>query len=464
MPDVPDNNFLLTGEGNVTQPAELDDCDCFEPFISQVLVSPVPKPAPKPEPLSLMPVLDRVLRDNGLLPTPTETTPETEFPAPAAAEGTGDTELAQPSEILPAPVEAPLPPPRIASAAELFTWIKRCLLAQTHLPDDAAELVAFWVISTWFQDTLTVLPCLVITGAAHAASCVLHVLNNFCREAKLLSGFRRNHLGALHMGCKTNLISDPNLDRRTAGLLGDLTDKNFKVVERYSLISYAKSTAIYAGENPETPKIQNSIHIHLAPTNAEPSASPQWLQEMIERVPVHLSQYCNKNLNSVLRSKWVPSGLSSELAAIASPLGRCLTNAPELQLRLVALLKTRDKQRQAELSNTNEAIVLEATSALCLDGREHAYAREIAAAVNRRFEARGEATRLRAEHVGHTLKGLGLPTHRLSQSGNGLKFDKATVAKIRELAAMYMLDVMEDTRAETGNLPSQQAAENNNVE
>ena len=57
MPDVPDNNLLLTGEGYVTQPAELDNCDCFEPFISQVSVSPVPKPAPKLKPLSLMPVI-----------------------------------------------------------------------------------------------------------------------------------------------------------------------------------------------------------------------------------------------------------------------------------------------------------------------------------------------------------------------------------------------------------------------
>ena len=460
MPDVPDNNLLLTGEGYVTQPAELDDCDCFEPFISQVLVSPVPKPAPKPEPLSLMPVLDRVLRDNGLLPTPTETTPEAEFPTPAAAEGTGDTELAQPSEILPAPVEAPLPPPRIASAAELFTWIRRALSAQTNLPDDAAELVTFWVISTWFQDALTVLPCMVITGAAHEASCVLHVLNNFCREAKLLSGFRRNHLGVLHLGCKTNLISEPNLDRRTAGLLGDLTDKNFKVVERYSLISYAKATAIYAGENPETPKIQNSIHIHIPPTNAKPSTLPQWLQKMTERVPVHLSQYCDNNLMSVLRSKWVPSGLSSELAAIASPLCRCFPDAPELQQRLVALLKTRDKQRQAEMSNTKEAVVVEATRTLSRDGRDHAYSHEIADKANQLFEARGEATRLRAEHVGYTLKGLGLPTHRLSQSGNGLTFDKATVARIHELAAMYMVDVMEDTPAEAENLHSSQTTEN----
>ena len=459
MPDVPDNNLLLTGEGYVTQPAELDNCDCFEPFISQVSVSPVPKPAPKLKPLSLMPVIDRVLRDNGLLPTPTETTPETEFPAPAAAEGTGDTELAQPSEILPAPVEAPLAPPRVATAGELVTWIKRCLLAQTHLPDDAAELVAFWVISTWFQDTLTVLPCLVITGPAHDAGCVLHVLDNFCRKAELLAGFRRSHLDALR-SCQTNLVSEPNLDKRTAALLSNLTDRNFLVVQGPYVACYSKSTAIYAGENPETHRILNSIHIHMAPTNAEPSAPPRWLQKMIKRVPVHLDQYRNRNLRYLHRWTWAPSGLPCEMATIATELGRPMVDAPELRQKLVALLKTQDKQRLFDMSNTIEAVVLEATRTLCCDGREHAYAREIAVAANHLLEARGERARLSPEKVGHTLKRLGLRTRAISQSGHGLTFDKATVAGIYELAAMYMVDVMEDMPAEAKNLHSSQTTEN----
>ncbi len=460
MPNVPENNLLLTAEGCLTQPAELDDGGCFEPFIPQVSVSPVLKPAPKPKPLSLMPVIDQVLRDNGLLPTPTDTTPETEFRAPAAAEGTGDTELAQPSEILPAPVEAPLPPPRVATAGELVTWIEQTLLARTRLPEDAAELVAFWVISTFFQDALTILPCLVLTGTAHDAVVVLRVLRDFCRQAALLAGFGRSHLSVLQWGCKTNLVSEPTLDKRTAALLGNLTNRNFMVVERGSLVSCAKSTAIYVGENPETHKIQNSIHIHIAPTNATPLAPPQWLHKIIERVPVHLDQYRNKNLSDVHRWTWVPFGLSSEAAAVATALGRGIVNAPELRQKLVDLLKTQDQQRLSEMSNTIEAVVLEATRTLCCDGREHAYAREIAAAANHLLEARGETARLSPEKVGHRLKRLGLRSHPLSQTGHGLTFDKATVARIYELAAMYMVDVMEDTPAEAKNLHSSQTTEN----
>jgi hypothetical protein len=64
-------------------------------------------------------------------------------------------------------------------------------------------------------------------------------------------------------------------------------------------------------------------------------------------------------------------------------------DAPELRQKLVTLLKTQDQLRLSEMSDTSEAIVLEATRALSRDGRQQAYAREIAVEVNRRLEARG---------------------------------------------------------------------------
>jgi hypothetical protein len=93
------------------------------------------------------------------------------------------------------------------------------------------------------------------------------------------------------------------------------------------------------------------------------------------------------------------------------------------------------------MSDTIEAVIVETTLALCRDGRKHAYAREIAAEVNPRLEARGEGVRLGPEKVGHRLKKLGLRTRPLSQSGNGLTFDKTTVAAIQQLAAMFGVEV-----------------------
>jgi hypothetical protein len=170
---------------------------------------------------------------------------------------------------------------------------------------------------------------------------------------------------------------------------------------------------------------------------------------MIKRLPIHLIQYREKNLDYVKHWTWVPSGVPSETAAIATALGRGIVDAPELRLKLVALLKTHDQQRLTEMSNTSEAIVIEATRAISRGGREHAYVREIAAEANRLLEARGETVRLNPEKVGHRLKSLGLRTHRLTLAGNGLTFDKVTIALIEQLAAVY---VEEDLLAETENL------------
>ena len=121
-------------------------------------------------------------------------------------------------------------------------------------------------------------------------------------------------------------------------------------------------------------------------------------------------------------------------------------DAPELQQKLVALMKTLDQQHRSEMSNSIEAIVVEAIQALNRGGRERAYVRETAAEVNRHLEARGETARLTPEKVGHVMKKLGLRTRRLSQAGNGLTYDNATVARIQQVAAVY---VMEDLSAET---------------
>ncbi|HMG84816.1 MAG TPA: hypothetical protein VK574_03695 [Terracidiphilus sp.] len=444
--NIPENSLPPIAEP--TSKLVVGECgECFQAVVA-------PAPTPKPKTPSYIAAFERYCRQLGGGTTSTHAGTETGLSAPAEDGSTGNAEMKQPHEIL----TAPLPPPRVATGVELFTWIKQIILAQTRLPEDAAELGTFFAISTWFQDVLTILPCLVITGPAHDARVVLHVLRHFCRQPALLAGFQRSHLSVLHRNCKTILASEPDLGKRTADLLCNLTDRNFLVVEGGSLACYSKSTAIYAGENPLSHKIQNSIHIDISPANAAPPATPQGLQKMIASIPVHLDQYRNKNLSYVHRCTWVPSGLSSETEAIATSLGRCIVDAPELRQKLVALLKTQDQQRLYEMSNTTKAIVVEAIWAFIREGRKYAYAGEIATKANRLREARGETARLGPENVGHELKSLGLPTHRISQAGNGLTFDPPTVAKIQQLAAMY---VMEDTPAESENLHGSQTTDNN---
>ena len=368
----------------------------------------------------------------------------------------------QPNEVTTSTVGAPvsLPPPP-SKTVQIFNWIKQSIQAQTHLPGVVSSLVAFWVISTWFQEALTVLPCLVISGPAHDATLVLRILKDFCRGPALLAGFRRSDLITLNFGCQTMLISEPNLDNRAAALVGNLTNQDFMIVEEGSRIYCARSRAIYIGEDPAIKRIQHSISINISPTDAELPSPPQWLQQNIKHVPGHLKQYREKNLDHVRRLEFSPSGLSSETAVIAKALGSCLVDAPDLQEQLVALLKAQHQQHLAEKSDTGEAVVIEAAFALSLNGKEHVYVREIATEANRLLENRGESMKLSPEKVGHRLRKLGLPTRRLTQAGNGLIWDKATIAALQQLAALY---VGEDLIAKTENHHCSQVTENKDVE
>jgi hypothetical protein len=125
------------------------------------------------------------------------------------------------------------------------------------------------------------------------------------------------------------LVWEPDLGQRTADLLSNLTDRLFLVVGGGSLGCHSAPTAIYAGENPGRHNIQNSIHIHLTATNQAPPARPQGLQKTIGSVRAQLDQYRKTNLNNVKAGTWVPVGLSSETAAIATALGRGVVDAPE---------------------------------------------------------------------------------------------------------------------------------------
>lgn len=300
------------------------------------------------------------------------------------------------------------------------------------------------------------LPCLIVVGNANGAIALLRILKTLCPGAALLSGLRRCDLSNLRGQCWTLLVSEPNLDKRTASILGDLTDRSFRVVDSNGLMMYSRSTAIYVGENSSKYHIANSIEIHI-PTSIEGSPlSPAWLYKMASRLPVHLSQYRDGHMAAISSMTWVPQGLSPEEQVLATALGRSVVDSPVLLRKLYSLVKADDHSRFSEMAITDEAVVVQAVLLLSSDGREKAYVKEIAAAVNGLRKARGETASLSPEKVGHRLKNLGLAARRLDKDGNGLTFNTVTVAKIEQLATVY---VVEDAPAGGENLLKSQTTE-----
>ncbi len=351
--------------------------------------------------------------------------------------------------------------PGQSTAAQIFSLMTKVIVAQTHLPKDVAELVAFWAISTWFQEALTIIPCLVITGPAHEAMVLLSILKNLCRRVGLVAEFRRADLKDLNFSFQTVLISAPNLDDRAAALVGNMTNPGFIIMDQGSSLRCASSRAIYIGEDSLIKKIQHSIYINVTRTAAEPPTSAEWQQSPLIALPEQLEHYRKVNIEQVRRSAFAPYGVASETAAVAKALGSCIIDAPELQNKLVAHLKALDQQDRSQQSGTIETLVVEATLTLSRQGRDHAFTSEIANEANRLAELRGGGPKLKPETVGRRLCKLGLRTHRLTLAGNGLTFDRTTVDQIQKLAAMYVED---DLLPGNENLHSSQPTENKSVE
>jgi hypothetical protein len=281
-------------------------------------------------------------------------------------------------------------PPGQSTAAQIFNWIKKTILAQVNLPEDVAELVAYWIISIWFRDAMTVFPLLAITGPAHEVMVLLRILKDLCRFAGLMAEFKRSDLRELNGSFHTLLISAPNLGKRSAALLGNLTNQGFLIIDQHSYMGCSGSRAIYLGEDPTIKRIPYSIQINITPANAEPPSAPEWLESYIRALPHHLEHYREKNVGRVRQVPFTPSGLASETAVVAKALGSCIVDAPELRQKLVALLKVRDQQHRSQQSGAVEALVVEAALLLSRQARQHAFTSEIADEANRLAKLRGE--------------------------------------------------------------------------
>jgi hypothetical protein len=167
------------------------------------------------------------------------------------------------------------------------------------LSDANIAIAAFWVISTWFQDALTVLPCLAIIGPAHEATELLRVLHGLCRGSLLLAGFRGGDLKDVY--CRTLLISEPNLNNQTAALLGNLTNRGFMIVDQRSYLYCNSSNAIYIGDDLTIKRIQHAIYINVTPAlDAEEKNPPEWVQRNLECLRGLLTKYRENNLARVM--------------------------------------------------------------------------------------------------------------------------------------------------------------------
>jgi len=206
--------------------------------------------------------------------------------------------------------------------------------------------------------------------------------------------------------------------------------------------------AIFVGEDLLAKSVlQNYLHISAsrAPEVESQHAAPL-SAETRQSIQNQLLGYRLENLPAVVQSDFTVSGLTSELNAIGTALGRCIVDAPDLRAQLVSLLGPYSEHQLAERRDSLGMLAVGAALSLCHQGKVQFLVGEITSEINRILKDRGERLQYSPEKVGHKLKKAGLLSRRLGAAGNGFVLDHATQILIHELAASYCCVGLADDR------------------
>ena len=166
------------------------------------------------------------------------------------------------------------------------------------------------------------------------------------------------------------------------------------------------------------------------------------LSRRCHEIRAKLVNYRLVQYDEVRRSEFDVTGLTAPIREIALGLGACLIDAPDLQERLITLLRDQDEtvrtERSAEMAPTLESLMVS-----CHERRPTLYVGEIAKSAAGILSARGEWVTLSPKEVGNKLKLLGLHTVPLDAVGRGLKLTREVCARIHQLARDFGVPAIE---------------------
>lgn len=163
----------------------------------------------------------------------------------------------------------------------------------------------------------------------------------------------------------------------------------------------------------------------------------QSLSESAQQLQGKLLRYREINRTKVRDSFFDVPEFTPPMREIASWLGRCIVDDPELQRRVMLVLEPQNNDVRVGRMDSIEAIVAEAALFLCHEGKSQALVGEITTVANGILRGRGEKIELEPRGVGNYLRALGLFSQRLGGAGRGIRFNKEIRQAIHELAQTF---------------------------
>lgn len=337
-----------------------------------------------------------------------------------------------------------------ATARVPLGGIGALIRACVDISENDAILIAAFVMSTWFVESLSVAPYLALVGLPRSGkTTLLQVLNLVCRRSVLTADITSAAFYEVYEKLTPTLLVDETLtagNRRelfhllkTGTTRGSVTFRKGQSLRAFGpkVISYTElpNDAALNSRCVIISMQETSRTNLLKPTDKEILDSADRLRSAL--LQYRLENYHSLRLPKVEGDERLHSRTRDLYQALALPLG----NNPALCGFLVDRFEVQQEITRELLSPDTTAVLRVLYEFIHSHPQDGTYAqKELTFAVNLNLEWLQENFRLNAPAVGRALTSLGLTNRKRTNAGFILWLDSGTRRRIHSLAHAYAID------------------------
>jgi hypothetical protein len=329
-------------------------------------------------------------------------------------------------------------------AAELLDGIAQSISEYVELSPNHVRLVANFVLSTWFQDRLSVAPYLWVIGPYSAGKTrLLSLLHALCRRALMASDISPAALYSVPDALMPTLLIDEfetgsrAVDRDRLRLLRSGSTPDGHVIRGSKVYGTFCAKVIVSRQEPSDVALASrAIFIPMVPTRRVlPCLDTAVLQQIADRFQPQLLHYRLKSYGAAItRHRRQVAEFTPRIRDLALAFAAPLLEDPDLEAQLFADLAAEDTEAKLARHAEPEWVVATALYRECHATRGTLTVGNLTCTVSDVLLGNDETYQLSPRKVGEILRSLGLHTEKLGNQGRGFRLTNEFVSRVHKLA------------------------------
>jgi hypothetical protein len=329
------------------------------------------------------------------------------------------------------------------SSYGLFNDIVQLIANFSGVSGEDSKLLAFFGLCSFFNDCVSMSPCVLLSGPS-PAECMelLRLLSCICRHPVVLGNAGLD--GIPEPLSATRLFSQCNSS--VEKLLPALQFSGFGLSSSDGFRQISAASAIVAdAAEMRTHFAKDCIWINVPPATRPFSIRDEFAEaQRIDDLQNRLLYYRLKNYPAVKSSIFDVPQFNGSVRQLARSLGACLVDAPRLQQCLIDVLRERDEADRVDRTGDLDSVVIEALIVCCHERRPSVYVGEVAELVNGILSRTEDRCKVSARQIGTILKRLRIGATKLSADGRGIMLLESKCRRIHQLAKAYGVATLRD--------------------